>query len=792
MKKYFILLFVLSLTPSIAQIKFLNDYFFDCNSSSYQMNYAISLASPNGNYTNAQEILKTQFFKNNIDKATQIKALLTHNTLGKEKAISTINSANISEEEKDFAKLWLSFYTNNTTEYDALLVAFQKKYTTNYNPIKLKLRAVLNYRDANIWNEIKEQKPQSIKTLDSLIGLSNVTNEDKLYFSLMKLDFLKKNDFRSEEKKYSENELLDKVVELYQKNKSSFELEILKNTLNKSESKKYKNIIKEINDEQTNTSTNTSTEKVLALLLEHNNSDNKIKVSDIESSINKVLSIEKNATEISKIKALLNAFSLPSEPDLGFMMKGLLKPVPFSKEFKQSFSSTSLSKQELVENIKSVLKEPQFAEVDKNSSKLNEELETIKDLSIEDIHAFYGLIVFSSYYAKSLQNLKYAFGSFQDKPERKDYETVESFIQFLEKNPLYHDNSRYFFNYLDLKNDEGFQKFITQINLLKDKFPGSATILRNGLDCIQINNEKVSENNLQYFYTSYFKLAVDYLAISKIIKSKNGYDSELFSGNLRYKLEHGSTYFENFFSVFSQESKKESEQYLDVVLQKNQANKDLNEIKLLITKQKGGKEYLDAYLKNLTETNKNHYDKIEISNIYNLDSTYINSQSKLAIPILKSKKNFSALERILPLLYFTSQIDVAQDVIVYILNNYSKPNQYTDSFSKTCIQELYNELLDDEKAIELLSKIQNEVPDFEINYLILTMLKLENEESKKDGLKLVKSYENEKFGSSFGNLEKYFVLHQFFEKNYFKEENISLIFKEIIKKYPVLKDYFKQ
>lgn len=792
MKKCFILLFVLSLTPSIAQIKFLNDYFFDCNYSSYQINYAISLASPNGNYTNAQELLKTHFFKNNIDKATQIQALLTHNTLGKEKAISIINSANISEEEKDFAKLWLSFYTNNTTEYNALLVAFQKKYTANYNPIKLKLRGVLNYRDANMWNEIKEQKPQSIKTLDSLIGLPNVTNEDKLYFSLMKLDFLKKNDFRSEEKKYSEEELLDKVVELYQKNKSLFELEILKNTLNKSESKKYKNLIKEINDEQAKTSTYTSTEKVLALLLEYNNLDKKIKVSDVESSINKLLSIEKNATEISKIKALLNVFSLPSEPDLGFMMKGILKPIPFSKEFKQSFSSTSLSKQVLVEKIKSVLKEPQFAEIDKNSSKLNEELETIKDLSIEDIHAFYGLIIFSSYYAKSLQSLKYAFGSFQDKPERKDYETVESFIQFLEKNPLYHDDSRYFFNYLDLKNDEGFQKFITQINILKDKFPGSATILRNGLDCIQINNEKVSENNLQYFYTSYFKLAIDYLAISKIIKSKNDYDSELFSGNLRYKLEHGSTYFENFFSVFSQESKKESEQYLDVVLQKNQANKDLNEIKLLITKQKGGKEYLDAYLKNLTETNKNYYEKIEIYNINDLDSTYVSNQSKMAIPILKTKKNFSALEKILPLLYFTSQIDEAQNVIVYILNNDSKSKQYTDSFSNTCIQQLYNELLDDEKAIDQLTKIQNEVPDFEMNYLILTMLKLENEKSKKDGLKLIKSYENKKFESSFGNLEKYFVLHQFFEKNYFKEENISLIFKEIIKKYPVLKDDFKQ
>lgn len=793
MKKYFILLFALFITKSNAQLDFLKDYYFDCNSNSYQMNYAITLASPNGNYAKALELLNTDSFKKNIENTTKINALLTHNTLGKEKAVAIINNAKISPEEQDFSKLWLSFYTNNTSEYDALLADFKKKYPTNYNPIKLRLRAILNYRDANIWNEIKEKKQQSIKTLDSLISSTNITNEDKLYFSLMKLDFLKKKDFRTEEKDYSKEELLDKVVELYQKNKSLFQLEILKNNLKKSDSKKYNQLLKEIDDELTKNYESSSTDKVLNLLLEHNNSEKKGKVSDLESSINKILSIEKNTTEISKVKALLNAFSLPKEPDLGFFMKGLLDPIPFSKEFKQNSMSTNSSKQTLIENIKSVINEPQFAEIDKNSSKFNEELETIKDLSVEDINAFYGLIVFSSYYAKSLKGLKYSFGNFQDKPENKDYETIESFLQFLENNPLYLNNSRYFFSYLDLKNDDGFKKFITQFDLLKNKYPGSASILRNGLDCFQINNEKISENNLQYFYISYFKLAIDYLTISRIIKSKNDYDTELFSGNLRYKKEYTfSTYFENFFNAFSNESKKEAEQYLNAVLEKNQDNNNLKEIKSLIAKQKGGKEYLDTYLKNLTETSYNYYDKIEISNINDLDSTYVSNQIKIIIPELKSKKNYAALKQILSLQYYTEEIDEATDLMIYILNNYSKSEDYNDSFSKTCIQELYDELYDDKKAIELLTKIQNELPDFEMNYLILTMFKLENEELKKDGLKMVKDYESKKFKNAIGYLEKYHILHQFFEQNYFEEEDITLIYNEIIKKYPILKDDFKK
>jgi hypothetical protein len=250
MKKYIFLLFCLFYIDSNAQVNFLDKYYFDCVSSSYNVNLGISLSVPEGNYKKAKELLDTDFFKKNLDDATKIQALLIHNTLGYEKAILHIENAKISQENKEFTQLWLNFYTNNTEQFDLLLVTFQKKYPTNYNPLKLKFRTILNYRDANIWNKLEDQKSKSITTLDSLLAVPNINKEDKTFFLLMKLDFLKKKEFNSDEREYLEEELLDILVVEYQKNKPIFDLGNLKYNLNKSKSKKYKILIEEINDKK--------------------------------------------------------------------------------------------------------------------------------------------------------------------------------------------------------------------------------------------------------------------------------------------------------------------------------------------------------------------------------------------------------------------------------------------------------------------------------------------------------------------------------------------------------------
>lgn len=564
---------------SNAQLKLIDDYYFDCLTSSYTMNLGISLASPKGNFTKANELINADFFKNNRVESTQIQALLLHNTLGYDKAVNQINKAFISNEEKDFTQLWLHFYTYNHPVYDTMLIAFQKKYPTNYNPIKLKLRAVLNYRNANRWNELKDQKTKSITTLDSLITSPSVKQEDKVFFTLMKLDFLKKNDFRSEEKEYDTKELLDVLVDVYQKNKPLFEPETLKNHLEKSDSKKYKSLIQEIKNEQLKKVNSTSTEKVLSLLLEYNQQEKNTSVKDLESSINTILLTEKSELEISKIKALISIFSLPKLPDFGIFLKGIFKPIAFSNSFK-SKAVTQLNKPELVNNFMLMLKEPLYETIDVNDTNIKEELETIKNSSAEDIQALYGLVVFSTYYAKSLQSLQYVFGKYQDSPTNKDIQSIESYLAFLEKNPLYLNESTYHFTFLELKNDNDIQKFITEINQLKHKFPGAATILKNGLICLGLNTGNISEDYLQQFYVHYFKLSADYLAVAKIINTKKDYDLDFFSGMLNYKNDFiYKTYFENFFNKFTASAKKECENYLDTLLQVYPTNKDLKELK---------------------------------------------------------------------------------------------------------------------------------------------------------------------------------------------------------------------
>lgn len=564
---------------SNAQLKLFDDYYFDCLTSSYTMNLGITLASPKGSFTKANELLNADFLRNNITESTQIQALLLHNTLGYDKAVDHINKAFISNEEKDFTQLWLHFYTNNHPVYDTMLIAFQKKYPTNYNPIKLKLRAVLNYRDANRWNELKDKKTKSITTIDSLITTPTVKQEDKVFFTLMKLDFLKKNDFRSEEKEHNIEELLDVLVDVYQKNKPLFEPETLKNNLEKSESKKYKSLIQEIKNEQLKKVNSTSTEKVLSFLLEYNQNGKNTSVKDLESSINNILSDEKNELEISKIKALISVFSLPKLPDFGFFLKEIFKPIPFSNSFK-SKAVTLLNKPELVNNFMIILKESQYETIDINDPKIKEELEIIKNLSAEDIQAFYGVVIFSSYYVKSIQSLKYVFGNFQESPQNKDIQSIESYLAFLEKNPLYLNESTYHFTFLELKNDDDIQKFITELNHLKHKFPGAATILKNGLICLGLNTGNISENYLQQFYVHYFKLVADYLAVAKIINTKKDYDLDLFSGMLDYNKDyHYKTNFENFFNEFTASGKKECINYLDTLLQVYPTNNNLKDLK---------------------------------------------------------------------------------------------------------------------------------------------------------------------------------------------------------------------
>ena len=141
--------------------------------------------------------------------------------------------------------------------------------------------------------------------------------------------------------------------------------------------------------------------------------------------------------------------------------------------------------------------------------------------------------------------------------------------------------------------------------------------------------------------------------------------------------------------------------------------------------------------------------------------------------------------KLLPLAYFIKENNTAVDIVLFLLINSSREQQFNDDFSINCLKELYTEF-DKQDCTESLLIINKEVPDYEMSYLYLSILKLENENRKikDEGLALLKRYEEQPFPSSMGHLGKYYRLKSFFKKAYFKEENMNLVFKAILKKYP--------
>lgn len=243
MKKTLLLLFLIHFTVSNSQINFGDNYYSDCLKSSYTMNYAISLSSPKGNFNSAKELLKNDYFNNHKFESALISSLLDYNTIGSKQVEEHLATSNLSKEQQDFVRLWISFYTKNFNVYQKQLASFQEHYPSNYLPIKLRLRAILNYRDANIWNQIKEKKESSIATIDSLLQINTIEKEDRIYFSLLKLDFLNKTDFRSTEKEVDVDDLLKELFSLYNANKLLFHLTNVKNKLNSSKSNSYKSTV---------------------------------------------------------------------------------------------------------------------------------------------------------------------------------------------------------------------------------------------------------------------------------------------------------------------------------------------------------------------------------------------------------------------------------------------------------------------------------------------------------------------------------------------------------------------
>ncbi len=788
MKKALLLLFLIHFTVSNSQINFWDNYYIDCLKSSYTMNYAISLSSPKGNFNSAKELLKNDYFNNHKFESALISSLLDYNTIGSKQVEEHLATSNLNKEQQDFVRLWISFYTKNFNAYQKQLAAFQEHYPSNYLPIKLRLRAILNYRDKSIWNQIKEKKGSSIATIDSLLQINTIDKEDRIYFSLLKLDFLNKADFRSTEEEVAVDDMLKELFMLYISNKSLFHLTNVKNKLNSSKSNSYKSTVAEITEEEDKLSNKSSTESALQLLLHYNNdSDKKMTVVDLESALKKLLQKEKKANDLHKLKALIGVYSLSREPDLGVLMKGMLKPIPFIKTFKQLYTITG-TKASILANITSLLNEAQFKEIINETEltlRYKNEYNKIKGLSVEDLQAIYGIMVFSVYYGKSIkESVKSSFGNFQDVPARDNCKDASSYIAFLTQNPLYLNDSKYISNTAVLRTEAEMFKLIELTNELRQIYPGSSSLLNNSILSLAMNNKKVSEVRKEEYYETYYKLIIDYVSFSNTISIKE-YDMDVnfFGALLNYNKEEYDNYFDYFYSLMNENGKTNSIAYLEAAKKNNPSNENLIYLNYTINKSKGGIAYLDSYLEAISTPNS--YDKIDISLLAMADSTQISNRLKTSITLLKEKKYYNDLKKLLPLAYFLKEKNTAVDLVLFLLKNSSREQQFNDDFSINCLKELYTEF-DEQDCIESLLIINKEVPDYEMSYLYLSILKLENEDRKikGEGLALLKRYEEQSFPSSMGYLGKYYRLKNFFKKAYFKEENMNLVFKAILQKYP--------
>lgn len=287
--KRIILVLILGISNlGFSQFKLFQQYYFDCENGSYEMNQAISYSSYEGNYEKAKELLtKQDFFQKNTDEKLKIEALLAFNLFGEKKSNEIIETSTLSKENKDFAKLWVSFYTDKD-KFNKQVIVFREKYPNNYEVLKLKMRKIINYRDKNMWNEIKEDKPNSIATIDSLLNLNSLSPQNKLFFSLMKIDFESKNDFR-EEKEASEKKLRNELLDLYEVYKDYFSGHQLLKILKDCDNSKCNEIKKEAAEKINKQNTSSSTELALGYLMNYNNSEGKVSIAELEKTINTIL-----------------------------------------------------------------------------------------------------------------------------------------------------------------------------------------------------------------------------------------------------------------------------------------------------------------------------------------------------------------------------------------------------------------------------------------------------------------------------------------------------------------------
>lgn len=790
MKKYLVFTFLLIVAKSHSQFEFAKENYYNCLESSYQLNYGITLSSPiKGNYEKANALLNTAYFNGNPDKALLIKALLAYNTQGEKTAFNILDASSASDEEKEFSKLWLSFYAKNTEEYTTRLNDFEERYPKNHNTLKLKYRAILDYRDANMLNSVYDEKQNALTIIDSLTKIPTLQKDDKLFFSLLKLDFLahEERDRKKGRKdvSYSEEETIAHLISIWKENKEAFNSEYFLKRIGDCPTADCKEAQVYTFNKTNKFEALTSAEKVYNLFL---SMELRQTLPKMESMIDDIVSKEKNEEQLSSIKGIISLFTLSKVPQLGFFSEGTLKPILFSKEFKSRYAAPQ-DKAIILKKIKKMYDSPElegFTAAPGMKELFLKEFETAKSLSAPDVQAIYGVLIFSYYYAKSIVGAMPGLGKFNDGPNAVQREDYKKYIDFLDKNPLYFDKSMFLLYAATFHSEQEVMAFIKESEKLREKYPAAWPLIENCMHSVASANALITKNEAQNYYLGCLKLVIDACKVNSSRGKADELENEFYYFGIIQNHQHmysSKAFTKEFIALLSDDTKKQAEDYLRKSIAEYPNQKSLKDLRRKLIMSIAPEKYLDNYLNNIAfEYNQ---EKMESLQLISLDSVYISKRLKKAIKDFKEKNNYSALQKTIPLLYLNSENDNAIDLLIYVLKNNSNASNFNDTFSQTCMPELY-EALGEEECIEKMSKIQKEVPKFELNYLYTIALKLENEDLRKEALQMLQNYNRQNFYPSGSDLSKYTNLKKYLTESYFDQENISLIFKEIGKKYPAV------
>ena len=495
--KYFAL-FLLFLSINInAQLDFFYSSYLLADKKFYALNEGILYADPEeGDYQLALKHINSNDFKNDSESKLLLSTLLDYNTKGKTATFSELDSKPLTKEEKEFVKVWVSYYAN-ALESDVLAKNFEEKYPNNVEYIKFWISKKTKLKSRLFYNSNGDE----LKVIDRGISLVTNNEDDLRFFQLAKLDFV--NDRIGQ--KSLEN--FDQLYQLWKLNPDKFSYKgMMKFRIGDCNDEKCNAINKWITKEEKSNTSPKSTEYQLVLLLLENREKLQLPLPELENEINALIASSKNEETKAQLKSIVNIYALPKSPSLGMMMDGLIKPIPFSNEFRTK-NKLNYSKDQTITFLKNLISSQKinFRTQDINEKDVLSEIESYKKYSLEDVHALFGVSAFTFYYKDIFNDAFKNLGKVPKSEIKNDQaSSYKEYLKFYEEN-LFHDyNEELGIDFEDLKTYEDLQNFMRICENLIAKFPGTIVLREMYLDKLYKYKALVPKDRFQEFQYHYF------------------------------------------------------------------------------------------------------------------------------------------------------------------------------------------------------------------------------------------------------------------------------------------------